>query len=119
LTWQARTSALPVNARAVEVRDYWKDQGMEQPIDQRVNDLLDRMTLPEKAGMLFQIMIIVGSGDLSEPNSTYRVSSPEHLIKDQLLTHFNVIRAADDPRTLAEWHNQLQELASGTRLASQ
>ncbi len=85
-------------------------------VDQRVADLLDRMTLAEKAGMLFQTMIIVGSGDLSEPNSTYRVSSPEHLIKDQLLTHFNVIRAADDPRILAEWHNQLQELASGTRL---
>jgi beta-glucosidase len=122
-----------------ERRDYWKDQVMEQlsqpasdtasnaqearedyknsmlDVDQRVADLLDRMTLAEKAGMLFQTMIIVGSGDLSEPNATSRVSA-EHMIKNQLLTHFNVIRAADDAKTLAEWQNRLQELAAGTRL---
>jgi beta-glucosidase len=38
------------------------------------------------------------------------------MIKNQLLTHFNVIRAADDAKMLAEWHNRLQQLAAGTRL---
>jgi beta-glucosidase len=85
-------------------------------IGQRVDDLLDRMTLAEKAGMLFQTMIGAGSGDLSEPNSAFGVQSAEHMITNRLITHFNVIRAADDARALAEWHNRLQELAAGTRL---
>jgi beta-glucosidase len=83
-------------------------------VDQRIEDLLGRMTLAEKAGMLFQTMIIVG--DLAEPSSAFGVDSAEHMVKDQLLTHFNVIRATDDARAMAEWHNRLQELAAGTRL---
>jgi len=72
--------------------------------------------LAEKAGMLFQTMIVVGSGDLSEPNSAFRVNSAEYMIKEQQLSHFNVVRAADDARTLAEWQNRLQKLAASTRL---
>ena len=51
------------------------DGGLPEPdvgLDQRVDDLLGRMTLAEKAGMLFQTMIVVGSGDLAERNSTFR-----------------------------------------------
>jgi beta-glucosidase len=50
------------------------------------------MTFAEKAGRLFQTMIVVGSGDLSEPNSTFGVNSAEYMVKGQQLTHFNVIR---------------------------
>ena len=57
-------------------------------VDRRVDDLLGRMTLAEKAGMLFQTMIVVGSGDLAEPNSTFGVESAEHMINNQLLTPF-------------------------------
>jgi beta-glucosidase len=87
-----------------------------QTVDQRVDDLLRRMTLAEKAGMLFQTMIVVGSGDLSERSSTFRVQSAEYMISNQLLTHFNVVRAADDAWALADWHNRLQALAASTRL---
>jgi beta-glucosidase len=83
-------------------------------VDQRVEDLLGRMTLAEKAGMLFQTMIIVG--ELAEPGSSHGAGSAEHMIKNQLLTHFNVIRAADDAGAMAEWYNRLQDLAAGTRL---
>jgi beta-glucosidase len=85
-------------------------------VDQRVDDLLQRMTLAEKAGMLFQTMIVVGSGDLAEPNSAFGVECAEHMINNQLLSHFNVVRAADDARALADWHNRLQRLAASTRL---
>jgi beta-glucosidase len=85
-------------------------------VDGRVEDLLSRMSLAEKAGMLFQTMIVVGSGDLSEPNSAFRVNSAEYMIKEQELSHFNVVRAADDARTVAEWQNRLQKLAASTRL---
>jgi beta-glucosidase len=83
-------------------------------VDQRVEDLLGRMTVAEKAGMLFQTMIIVG--ELAESGSAYGVDSAERMVNDKLLTHFNVIRAADDARAMAEWHNRLQKLAARTRL---
>jgi len=85
-------------------------------VDQRVDDLLGRMTLPEKAGMLFQTMIAVGTADPSDARSPSGAPSAEHLITKQLLTHFNIIRAADDARALSEWQNRLQELAASTRL---
>ena len=43
-------------------------------VDQRVDDLLLRMTLAEKAGM-FQTMIVVGSGS-SERSSTFSAGVP-------------------------------------------
>jgi beta-glucosidase len=101
-------------SNAAEPREDYRNSILD--IDRRVDDLLSRMTLAEKAGMLFQTMIMVGSGDLSEPNSRYGVRSAEYLIKEQQLSHFNVIRATDDARTLAEWQNQLQKLAATTRL---
>jgi beta-glucosidase len=87
-----------------------------EAVDQRVDDLLQRMTLVEKAGMLFQTMIVVGSGDLADRSSIFRVQSAEYMINKQLLTLFNVVRAVDDARALADWHNRLQELAASTRL---
>jgi hypothetical protein len=59
---------------------------------------------------------VIGSGDLAEPNSAFGVESAEHMINNQLLTDFNVVRAADDARALADWHNRLQRLAASTRL---
>jgi hypothetical protein len=42
--------------------------------------------------MLFQTMIVVGSCDLSEPNSTLESTAPNTASGGQQLTHFNVIR---------------------------
>ena len=82
-----------------------------EAVDQRVDDLLQRMTLAEKAGMLFQTMIVIGSGDLSEPSSTFGIESAEYMINTQALSHFNLVRTVEDARALAEWHNRLQSLA--------
>jgi hypothetical protein len=87
-----------------------------EAVDQRLDDLLQHMTLAGKAGMLFQTMIVVGSGDLAEPNSAFGVQSAKHMINNQQLNHFNVVRAVDDARALADWHNRLQRLAASTRL---
>jgi beta-glucosidase len=117
-SWQCRDEPSPRPPAHEPVRH---DQGMThsaaaQAVDQRVDDLLHRMTLAEKAGMLFQTMIAVGSGDLAERSSTFGVESAEHMINNQLLTHFNVVRAADNTRALADWHNRLQAMAASTRL---
>jgi beta-glucosidase len=111
---ESRESVAATAGQAEEVREDYRSRSLD--VDQRVDDLLGRMTLAEKAGMLFQTMIAVASGDLSEANSTFGTSTPEYMIKEQQLTHFNVIRAADDARTLAEWQNRVQKLAATNRL---
>jgi beta-glucosidase len=109
-----RRTAATEPSNSAEAREDYRDPILD--INPRVEDLLSRMSVAEKAGMLFQTMIMVGSGDLSEPNSRYGVNSPEYMIKEQQLSHFNVIRAADDAETLAKWQNELQKLAASTRL---
>ncbi len=84
------------------------------PVDERVDDLLGRMTVAEKAGMLFQTMI--APGPIDEANPHMGLASGEHMVGEQLMTHFNVLGTAPDTTALAEWTNALQERASRTRL---
>lgn len=90
------------------------------PVGERVEDLLARMTLPEKAGLLFHTMMRADETGLYEPGPDcddipHRVLSTNWLVTTQHITHFNAApRIA--PRRYAEWHNRLQALAAGTRL---
>jgi beta-glucosidase len=79
------------------------------PVDKRVQDLLERMTMEEKAGQLFQQIINMG------PNGTYANGTTE-TVKGQFMTHFNLHGSITDVRMYAEWYNSLQELALQTRL---
>lgn len=88
-----------------------------QPIDERVEDLLKRMTLAEKAGQLFQDMITMGPGGaLSEASSTFGIEGTEQLVGNKLMTHFNLLGSVNDVRSTAEWQNRLQRRALETRL---
>jgi beta-glucosidase len=96
------------------VLDPYEDS--RRPTDERVADLLARMTLEEKAGMLFHTMIGMNKdGSLVEGESFFGPMSTSDLIHRQLLNHFNVFAVAE-PRQMAEWYNRLQALAEGTRL---
>ena len=110
---ESREGVAATAGNAEEVREDYRSRSLD--VDQRVDDLLGRMTLAEKAGMLFQTIIAVGSGDLSETNA-FGTKTAEYMIKEQQLSHFNVIRAADDARTLADWQNRVQQLAATNRL---
>jgi beta-glucosidase len=79
-----------------------------RPIEERVADLLARMHLEEKAGLLFHTMAPLGEFTRFQPPA-------DTLITGSLITHFNVLGAAG-PREMATWHNHLQTVADGTRL---
>ena len=87
------------------------------PVAERVADLLGRMTLEEKAGLLFHAMITPGpDGSVTEaPQSLTAEVSAADRITGGLLNHFNILQMKS-PRETARWHNRLQELAAGTRL---
>ncbi len=87
-----------------------------RPLEERVDDLLARMTLAEKAGLLFHTMIGMNpDGTLSEGGGLIPTEPTTALVRDKLLSHFNVLAVAP-PRQMAEWYNRLQELAQATRL---
>ncbi|GAB2856226.1 glycoside hydrolase family 3 N-terminal domain-containing protein [Actinocorallia aurea] len=86
------------------------------PIDARVEDLLSRMTLEEKAGQMFHTILLMGpDGELWEGESPFGALSTDAFVSGRLMTHFNVLQVAS-PAKMAGWHNRLQELASRTRL---
>src|SRR4051812_40053300 len=86
------------------------------PIEQRVEDLLSRMTLEEKCGLMFHTIIALNpDGTLVEGNGPFGPMSTSDMVQGKLMSHFNVTGGAQ-PRVMAEWHNRLQEMAEATRL---
>jgi len=88
-----------------------------RPVGERVQDLLGRMTLEEKAGLLFHPMITPGpGGSVTETPTSLAPEDPADVrITGRLISHFNVMQLRS-PREAALWHNRLQELAASTRL---
>lgn len=79
------------------------------PVDERVADLLQRMTIEEKAGQLFQSILVQG------PNGTLANGTAES-ISGKLMTHFNLAGAIMSVRETVQWFNSIQKLAMNTRL---
>ncbi|MFE0643142.1 glycoside hydrolase family 3 protein [Streptomyces sp. NPDC058877] len=90
-------------------------------VSERVADLTQRMTLEEKAGLLFHTMIgIDPDGSLVEPEPGAADDDPMRaststMVTGKLMNHFNLFGTAA-PRRMAEWNNRLQDLAATTRL---
>ncbi|MFF3935555.1 glycoside hydrolase family 3 protein [Streptomyces phaeofaciens] len=85
------------------------------PVDERVEDLLARMTLEEKAGQLFHTMLtMTPDGGLAEEGPFLRCGTTE-LVTGRGLTHFNLL-GQGDAGAMARWANRMQELAAATRL---
>jgi beta-glucosidase-like glycosyl hydrolase len=85
-----------------------------RPVDERVEDLLGRMSLEEKAGLMFQTVIEAGAdGSLIEGPGAISKSPTSVVVRDKHLSHFNV-HVLEDARMAARWHNALQTLAEQT-----
>ena len=90
----------------------WLDAAL--PVDERVQLLLDEMTVEEKGGLFFHTMIAIG--DLEEPNPVFATPSAREFLESKQMTHFNLLGAAPTGREIAAWQNALQRLAASTRL---
>lgn len=82
------------------------------PLDRRVDDLVNRMTVAEKAALLFHPSTEPGGGALTDAEA---VDVASVNVVERGITHFNVLGGRDST-AVAEWSNTLQELASSTRL---
>jgi beta-glucosidase len=98
--------------------DLYEDSRM--PVDARVEDLMKQMTLEEKAGTMFVSMAGIGKkGSLfSMPSpfdpQTMVLSSNIVQVLGKNISSVNIQVA--DARDIAVWNNQLQKLASMSRL---
>lgn len=80
----------------------------------RVDDLLGRLSLDEKVGLMFQTVIEAGAdGGLVEQSGNISKSATSVVVTEKYLSHFNV-HALDDARLAARWQNNLQALAEQT-----
>ncbi|WP_232071025.1 glycoside hydrolase family 3 protein [Phytohabitans flavus] len=86
-------------------------------LSRRVSQLQARMTLREKAGLMFHTMIAMGPrGRLADADPDYGLLSAEEMVQRRNMNHFNLITGVAAPAEMAQWHNRLQDLAAGTRL---
>ena len=86
------------------------------PVTDRVEDLLGRMSLGEKAGLMFQPPIAIGrKGAVVEGIHPLNVAPTTELIAGRHISHFNILMAPG-PGSVARWHNSLQKIAERTRL---
>ena len=111
-----------VRAGDLAVRDLNKNSRLDPyedprlPVEERVTDLLSQMTLEEKAGLMFHnIMGVNPDGSLNPPPQGWMRERVADAVVGKHLTHFNV-HGLPPPALAATWHNNVQQLAEGTRL---
>ncbi|BEL09088.1 glycoside hydrolase family 3 N-terminal domain-containing protein [Actinoplanes sichuanensis] len=88
-------------------------QNAALPVEDRITDLLGRLTLAEKAGLMFHTMIAVDpDGTIADGNEM--IPSASALLEGKLINHVNILTFAPvPPERLAQWHNRIQEMAAG------
>src|SRR4029453_8861814 len=80
----------------------------------RAGDLTGRLSLAEKAGLMFHNIIEMGpGGTLIEGDGTVSRMSTAELVTGLRMNHVNV-HGVQDARSMARWSNALQDLAAST-----
>src|SRR5258708_40096556 len=99
--------------------DIYEDS--RKPIEDRVQDLLKKMTLEEKAGMMFYSPIRVNAdGTIEDKPASGLLASLSPVGVNEIdkhhITHFNLF-VVPAPDTLAMWYNAIQKYEEKTRLS--
>ena len=90
-------------------------QDPSNSVQNRVADLLARLTLEDKAGLMFHdIVTMMPGGQLMGADNPFGRPATEAAIREMRLNHFNLAGGVDDVRDLVAWHNRVQELALAT-----
>ncbi|KAI4860704.1 glycoside hydrolase family 3 protein [Hypoxylon rubiginosum] len=110
---RAHTPQSSLHSRADETLPAYKNSSL--CINDRVDDLLARMTLEEKAGQMFHAMLYVGPNGTLDQGDENR-NSTDFVMGTQLLTHFNLVGEITDAQETAEFYNRVQQRAAETRL---
>lgn len=85
-----------------------------RPVAERVEDLLGRLCLAEKIGLMFHTVIEAGAdGTVVEGPGAISKTGTAHVVGTKLVNHFNV-HELGDPRLAARWHNAVQAIAEDT-----
>ena len=90
-------------------------QDPARPIDERIEDLLERMTLEEKAGMMFQPMVFLPPDGAFDPDISVFGRPSLGALTGKRINHFG-LAGASGAREIAAWINQLQAIAAASRL---
>ncbi len=92
-----------------------------EPIEARVNDLLEQMNLEEKAGLMFITMTAMGKhgelGEIKTVTNPFSISflANSEMVVNKKMNHFNLLQSLE-PEAMVIWNNNIQKLAERTRL---
>ena len=90
-------------------------QDRSNRVANRVEDLLARLTLVDKAGLMFHDIVgMLPGGRLMGADNSFGRPATEAAIREMRLNHFNLAGGVDNVRDLVAWHNRVQELALAT-----
>ena len=91
-------------------------QDRSTSVEARVEDLLGRLTLADKAGLMFHDIVAMGpGGSLMGADNPFGRPDTTVAISELRLNHFNLAGGVDDVRDLVAWHNRVQQLALADR----
>ena len=80
------------------------------PVEQRTEDLLSRLTLADKVGLMFHTMAVPLAGAGALDTAVFGGRSMRHQL-DAGVNHFNIVGSLLDGRSFAHWHNAVQRVA--------
>ena len=88
-------------------------QDQTNSIEARVDDLVGRLTLADKAGLMFHDIVAMGpGGSLMPGDNSFGRPDTQRAITEMRLNHFNLAGGVDNVADLIAWHNRMQELAA-------